>query len=69
MIPTNKLMASMNMIRWEEGPIVVEINLNVIVFGNLEETPSTHNKFKTMPNGKQEPPHNNQHPQPSRPKE
>jgi hypothetical protein len=22
-----------------------------------------------MPNGKQEPPHNNQHPQPSRPKE
>jgi hypothetical protein len=40
MISTNnKPMASMNMIRWEEGPIVVEINLNVIVFGNLEETP------------------------------
>jgi hypothetical protein len=40
MISTNKPMAPMNMIRWEEGPIVVEINLNVIVFGNLEEAPS-----------------------------
>lgn len=68
MISTNQPMASMNMIRGEEGNIVVEINLCHCVW-KLGGDTSTHNKFKTMSYGKQEPSHNNQHISPSQLKE